>query len=110
MENKTGCSPEVKISSQASITLEVLNPRGEIAPLPYLGISPRLKGLDGKKIGIYWVGKQGGDHFWDVVERAIKERFPRTTLLRYKGPFDLGEKMAERLAEECDAFLYGVGD
>ncbi len=110
MENRIENPSEDKLSSKTSIALEVLNPRGEIAPLPYLGISPRLKDLAGKRIGIYWVGKQGGDHFWDVVEKAIKERVPSASILRYKGPFDLGESMAERLAKECDVFLYGVGD
>lgn len=110
MENDTNRLSEIKPHPRNSVTLEVLNPRGEIEPLPNLGITPRLKGLEGKRIGIYWVGKQGGDHFWDVVEKVIKKRFPTTTILRYKGPFDLGEKMAETLAKECDAFLYGVGD
>jgi len=45
-----------------------------------------------------------------VAEEALKEKFPTATILRYKGPFDLGEKVAGTLAKEVDIFIYGVGD
>lgn len=94
----------------ASVTLEVLNPRGEIAPPPTLTPTPRVGDLAGKKIGIYWNGKSGGNNFWDVAEELLKEKFPTATIFRYKGPFDLGEKLAGTLAKEVDIFIYGVGD
>ena len=94
----------------ASVTLEVLNPRGEIAPLPTLVPSPRVTELAGKTIGIYWNGKQGGNNFWDVTEELLKEKLPSARILRFKGPFDLGEKLAGTLAKEVDVFVYGVGD
>jgi hypothetical protein len=40
----------------------------------------------------------------------LRERFPTATITRFKGPFDLGDTAASRLASECDAILYGVGD
>ncbi len=93
-----------------AVTLEVLNPRGEIKPPPTFAPSPRVTDLPGKKIGIYWNGKSGGNNFWDVTEELLKEKFPTATILRYKGPFDLGEKVADTLAKEVDVFIYGVGD
>ncbi|HUL20518.1 MAG TPA: hypothetical protein VLZ10_03630 [Thermodesulfobacteriota bacterium] len=93
-----------------AVTLEVLNPRGEIKPPPTLAPSPRVTDLAGKRIGIYWNGKSGGNNFWDVAEERLKEKFSTATILRYKGPFDLGEKMAGTLAKEVDIFIYGVGD
>jgi len=93
-----------------AVTLEVLNPRGEIKPPPTLAPSPRVTDLAGKRIGIYWNGKSGGNNFWDVAEGLLKEKFPSATILRYKGPFDLGDKVAENLAKEVDIFIYGVGD
>lgn len=94
----------------AAVTLEVLNPRGEIKPPPTLAPAPRVTDLAGKKIGIYWNGKQGGNNFWDVAEELLREKFPTATILRYKGPFDLGAKLAGTLAKEVDTFIYGVGD
>jgi hypothetical protein len=93
-----------------ALTLEVLNPRGEIKPPPTLAPSPRVTDLAGKRVGIYWNGKSGGNNFWDVAEELLKEKFPTATILRYRGPFDLGDKVAESLAKEVDIFIYGVGD
>jgi len=70
----------------AQVSLELLNPRGEIKPPPTFAPTPRVTDLAGKRIGIYWNGKSGGNNFWDVVEEALKEKFPTATILRYKGP------------------------
>ncbi|OPY66578.1 MAG: hypothetical protein A4E57_02740 [Syntrophorhabdaceae bacterium PtaU1.Bin034] len=96
--------------THAAVTLEVMNPRGEIEALPSLAPSARIADLAGKKIGIYWIGKQGGNNFWDEIEVLIKAKFPQTQVVRYSGPFDLGPDMAGKIAKECDAFIYGVGD
>jgi hypothetical protein len=97
-------------AASAQVSLELLNPRGEIKPPPTFAPTPRVTDLAGKRIGIYWNGKSGGNNFWDVAEEALKEKFPTATILRYKGPFDLGEKVAGTLAKEVDIFIYGVGD
>jgi len=92
------------------VTIEVLNPRGEIPPPPFFPPRARITDLAGKRIGIYWISKPGGNNFWDVIEGLLKERYPSAKVLRYRGPFDLGEKMAANVAKEVDTFLYGVGD
>ena len=58
--------------ADAAVTLEVLNPRGEIPPLPILSLAPRVTDLAGKTIGIYWNEKAGGNNFWDVIEELLK--------------------------------------
>jgi hypothetical protein len=94
----------------AEVTLEVLNPRGEIKPPPALTPVPRLPDLSGKRIGIYWNRKAGGNNFWDVVEEQLKEKFPTVKIIRFDGGFDPGEKRAAAISKEADTFLYGVGD
>ncbi len=94
----------------AAVTLTALNPRGEITPPPLSAPSARIPDLAGKKVAIYWNGKEGGDNFWNNVEALIKIKLPNTTVLRYNGPFDLGDAQAAKIAKEADAFLYGVGD
>jgi hypothetical protein len=96
--------------SAQNVTLEVMNPRGEIPPPPFHAPAERVSDLDGKKIGIYWIGKAGGDNFWDGVEQLLNERHPGATTVRYAGPFDLGDAEAARLAREVDTIFYGVGD
>ncbi len=94
----------------ASVKLEVLNPRGEIKPPPISAPTPRIADLAGKKIGIYWNGKSGGNNFWNDIEGLMKQKLPNVAVVRYDGPYDLGDAMAAKIAKEVDAFFYGVGD
>jgi len=94
----------------AQVTLEVLNPRGEIEPPKALGISPRLSDLEGKRIGLYDNGKQGFAAFLDVIEKLLKGKYPTAIIKRYRGAFDLGMPLAETMAKEVDTFIYGSGD
>lgn len=91
-------------------TLEVMNPRGEIPPPPFHAPAERVGDLNGKRVGIYWIGKAGGDSFWDGVEKLVNERYPQAKTIRYEGPFDLGDAEAAKLAREVDTVFYGVGD
>jgi hypothetical protein len=97
-------------SAEATVTLTVLNPLGEIAPPPVSAPSARIPDPAGKRIAIYWNGKAGGDNFWDDIEALLKEKLPNAHVSRYDGPFDLGDDRAAKIAGEADAFLYGVGD
>ena len=93
-----------------AVTFTVLNPRGEIAPPPVFAPRPRIADLAGKKIGLYWNGKAGGNYFWNLIEQRLKEKLPGTTVIRYNGAYDIGDPLAGKLAGEVDAFFYGVGD
>ena len=94
----------------ADVTLEVLNPRGEVTPIPILAPSARIPDISGKKIGIYWNNKAGGDHFWDVVEAEMKHQAPTVKIVRYSGPFEPSDEQIAAMTKEVDAFFYGVGD
>jgi hypothetical protein len=96
--------------SAAEVKLQVLNPRGAITFPPVSAPSARIADLAGKKIGLYWNGKAGGDHFWNEIERQLREKLPKTEVVRYQGAFDLGDALAARITKETDAFFYGVGD
>ena len=104
------CQPADSDKGSSEVSLEVLNPRGEITLPPVSPPSMRIPDLKGKKIGLYWNEKPGGVHFWNSIELLLKEKLPDTTILRYSGAFDLGDVLAARIAGETDAFLYGVGD
>jgi hypothetical protein len=98
------------LQAAEALKLQVLNPRGEITLPPVFAPSARIADLAGKKIGLYWNGKAGGDHFWNQVEVLLKAKLPGTTIVRYEGAFDLKDEYAKKVAGETDAFLYGVGD
>jgi hypothetical protein len=101
---------EVAPAEASSITLELLNPRAEFEPPPNLAIAPRVTDLAGKKIGLYWNGKPDGNLFFDRVQELLKKKFPTITVMRYSGAFDIGDKLAAKMAKEVDTFAYGVGD
>ena len=93
-----------------AVTLEVMDPRGEIPAPPFHAPSERIEDLNGRKVGIYWIGKAGGDNFWDGIEELLNKQYPNTTTVRYRGDFDLGDELATIIAGEVDTVLYGVGD
>jgi hypothetical protein len=97
-------------SAQGDLTLEVQNPRGEVAPTPVLAPSARIPDLAGKKIGIYWNSKAGGDLFWNVVEAQMKEKAPSVKIVRYSGAFEPTDEQIAAMTKEVDGFFYGVGD
>src|SRR3989304_424747 len=97
-------------SAAAEVTIEVLNPRGEIESDEVYGISPRVPDLAGKTIGLYSNGKGGITQFLNIVEGNIKQKYPTATVKRYSGAFDVGDKLAQQIAREVSAVVYGVGD
>jgi hypothetical protein len=95
----------------SGVTLEILNPRGEVDPPPSQAPNPRIDTLDGKKIALYWNSKENGNVFWDEIEILLKAKYPTVTVLRYNGGFDIGDTVADKVkADGADAFMYGMGD
>jgi hypothetical protein len=90
------------------VSLVCLNPQGVVdVPTPSGLINPRVKDLAGKKIGIIWDGKKGGDNFCIAVEELLKERYPTATTIRLVWG---DAEAAEKAKKEMDTFIYGVGD
>lgn len=98
-------------TTAGKVTLEVLNPRGEVDPPPTKAPNARVADLDGKKIALYWNSKENGNVFWDAIEVLLKKAYPTATILRYNGGFDIGDTIAARVkADGADVFMYGMGD
>jgi hypothetical protein len=55
---------------------EVLNPWGEVDPIPLRGIVSRLPDLKKAKIGLFCNYKRAARPILTVVEKKLKERFP----------------------------------
>jgi len=101
-------------AASAQVTLEVMNPRGEIPPPKTLGISPRGGALDGKKIVLIDNGKYGASNFLDVLADMIKQKYPAATVVMYPKPAaqtitDL-PKWYPTVKQQGDLFVFGVGD
>jgi hypothetical protein len=98
------------VAAPPQITVEVLNPRGEISHPRYMAPNARITDLAGKKIGLYWNGKPGGNNVLDALEPMLKEKFPTATIVRLNGAHQIVDSMAADFAKQIDAFLYVMGD
>jgi len=101
-------------TAAAQVTLEVMNPRGEIPPPKTLGISPRGGNLDGKKIVLIDNGKYGASNFLDALADMLKQKYPTATIVMYPKPAaqtitDL-PKWYPTVKQQGDLFVFGVGD
>ncbi len=77
--------------------------------------APRVRELNGKRIGLYWNLKAGGEQALKRVEILLRERFPDARFAYYQG--DVGaayryftSPVADRIARECDAIIGTTGD
>lgn len=94
--------------------LEILNPiaRSAVQSVP---LALRQVDLAGKRIGLYWNMKNGGDLALDRVEELLKERFPGIKVSRYIGSVGfvmrhLTAEDADRIARECDGVVGTTND
>jgi hypothetical protein len=71
------------MTNKANPEYEVLSPWAEADPIPFRGISPRLEGLAGKKIGLLRNTKRAAPPIMNVVKRRIKERFPTVEITEF---------------------------
>jgi hypothetical protein len=63
---------------------EVLSPWAEADPVPPRGITPRLKDVAGKKIGLFANSKRAAALILSVVEQRLKTRYPSVTTSWYE--------------------------
>jgi hypothetical protein len=101
-------------TAAAQVTLEVMNPRGEIPPPPTMGIRPRAPDLAGKKIVLVDNGKFGANNFLEVIAQMLKQKYPTATIVMYPKPAaqtitDM-PKWYPTVAQQGDLYIFGVGD
>ncbi len=90
------------------ISLTCLNPQGVLELPEPLGLTnPRVKDLSGKKIGIFWDGKQGWNNFFIALEEQLNKKYPTAKTMRVPW-MDIPAK--EKAIKEMDTFIFGVAD
>ena len=101
-------------TAAAQVTLEVMNPRGEIPPPVTVGITSRVADLARKKIVLVDNGKFGADNFLNVIAAMLRQKFPTATVVMYPKPAaqtitDM-PKWYPTVKQQGDLFVFGVGD
>ncbi len=90
-------------AASAQVTLEVMNPRGEIPPPKTVGISPRGRSLDGKKIVLIDNGKYGASNFLDALAGMLKQKYPTATVVMYPKPAAQTITDSPEVVSNCEA-------
>ena len=70
----TGCSS--MSAGRNTAEYEVMNPWADVDPIPLRGISPRIDGMEGKKIGVFANFKRSAVPQARMVEKKLKGKFP----------------------------------
>ena len=94
--------------------LEVLNPQASTIE-ETVKAANRPADLGGKRIGLYWNLKAGGDHALTRASELLGQRFPGVAFKRYWGEVGSLFRMAtatdvERIAAECEAVIGTTSD
>ena len=101
-------------STNKEVSLELLNPMGVIEPPQTLGLTPRISDLAGKKIFLLHNGKSGVTNLYAALEELLKQKYPGITILRENqrggSITQPREEEFQKMAKECDAFIYAIGD
>ena len=91
--------------------MRVLDPTFEEAAVGFVP-PPRLRGLQGKKVGIISNGKEGTAHFFAHMETVLRTRYRVADVVqRVKGSLSApAERAIMDEAATWDAAIAGVGD
>lgn len=94
--------------------LEILNPQAQTVEQTVKPAN-RPSDLRGKRIGLYWNLKAGGDYALARAAELLSQRFPGVTFTRYWGEVGSLFRMAtaadvERMAAQCDAVIGTTSD
>jgi len=91
--------------------LEVLNPvavsKGELTKTP---AAPRPDTLAGKKVGLLWNTKRGGNIGLERVGELLKKRHPDIQLFPLEIKEGATREMIEQVIKECDVTVGSTGD
>lgn len=94
--------------------LEILSPQAKTVDVA-VKAALRPADLRGKRIGLYWNLKSGGDEAIARAAEILQERFPGVTVKRYWGEVGSLIRQAtpediQKMAAECDAVIGATSD
>ncbi len=105
------------MTGSSNAVYEVLSPWADADPIPLKGLTPRITGLAGKKIGLLRNGKRAAEPILNVTEKILRRRYPSTEFIWFRGnDFSVSELEKNRISEfedwikSVDAVIAAVGD
>ena len=99
--------------------LTIVNPvaeaRQEKKKAERIPVAPRPASLDGKTVGLYWNGKQQGDHGLAATRRQLEKLFPGIRFKEYLGDWGTNVRHSspaqfDQIVAECDVVVGATAD
>jgi hypothetical protein len=97
--------------------MSIIRIRNPIAESVEQKVTParRLGDLNGKRIGLFWNAKSGGDVALAHVEELLKTRHPNARFSHYLGDVGFAHRLctpaaADRIVKEVDAIVGTTAD
>jgi hypothetical protein len=93
-------------------TVTVVNPRGQLPPVHYVPMAPRLDSLNGKTIYIVDMRWSYTGQFTEELRDILSENYPETKFIRKEkaGPYgEADPKLWDEIQENGDAMIIGTG-
>ena len=96
----------------AQTKLIVLNPEGKARAVKQTELTRRIDRIEGKTIGVIDDGLSGSDYFMKGIQGLIEKTYPGSKAVYYPKPIlsrPSPKEMLEKVANECDAVIVGIG-
>ncbi len=91
--------------------LEVLNPVADLSTEKQQNsVAPRPLSLEGKRVGLYWNYKPGGNHALERIKEALEASHKGIQVKMYAAPRPVPQKVLEAIKTECDVTVGATGD
>jgi len=100
-------------------TLTIVNPiaipKTETTRAEVYAVPPRLDTLAGKTLGLFWNGKNGGQHALRRIRENLSRAYPGVRFVDYLGSMGAvmrraSEEQLDQMARECDAVIGTTAD
>ena len=101
-----------KISAAEAIMITIVDPAAEIET-ESRSIAPRLKSLQGARIGIIDNTKHMANRFLDATKALLETQYHVSGFEYYRkfsASVPTPPEVIERMAKSCDAIVHGVAD
>lgn len=94
-----------------SSRVEVLNPVSQtIGSIRNVRPAPRPTTLDGKRIGLLWNLKRGGDVALQTIGTALEQHFKGAKAVMLQGARKNTEGIFKKIQQQCDVVIGATGD
>ena len=93
----------------ATNKIEVLNPVAELSS-DMVKPAIRPQSLDGKRVGLYWNYKPGGNYALEAVGEEIRARFNVASVQLYCSPRPVLKNVLDAVRSECDVVVGASAD